>query len=114
MSWASLAIAGDYQRQEVILPRKTVLELGKLLADTDEPVTLDILANQVRFRFASIELVSKVVDGKFPDYNRVIPDRQRQARSSSRAPNCWRRCSARRSCPTRSSAACAWCSAAIS
>jgi DNA polymerase-3 subunit beta len=73
LSWASLAIDGDFSRQEVILPRKTVLELGKLLADSDDPVTLDILANQVRFRFANVELVSKVVDGKFPDYNRVIP-----------------------------------------
>ena len=73
LSWASLAVPGSYTRQEVILPRKTVLELGKLLADSDEPVTLDILANQVRFRFGNVELVSKVVDGKFPDYNRVIP-----------------------------------------
>jgi DNA polymerase-3 subunit beta len=73
LSWASLAVPGSYTRQEVILPRKTVLELGKLLADTEEPVTLDILANQVRFRFGNVELVSKVVDGKFPDYNRVIP-----------------------------------------
>ncbi len=73
LSWASLAVAGDYQRQEVILPRKTVLELGKLLADVDDPVTIDILATQVRFRFGNVELVSKVVDGKFPDYNRVIP-----------------------------------------
>ena len=73
LSWASLAVDGDYTRQEVILPRKTVLELGKLLADTDDAVSIDILANQVRFRFANVELVSKVVDGKFPDYNRVIP-----------------------------------------
>ena len=73
LSWASIAIPGDFQRQEVILPRKTVLELSKLLQDSDDPLTLDILANQVRFRFANIELVSKVVDGKFPDYNRVIP-----------------------------------------
>ncbi len=73
LSWASLKIPGDYQRQEVILPRKTVLELGKLLADVDDPVTIDILANQVRFGFANVELTSKVIDGKFPDYNRVIP-----------------------------------------
>ena len=73
LGWASLVIAGDYQRQEVILPRKTVLELGKLLADVDDPVTIDILANQVRFAFANVELASKVVDGKFPDFNRVIP-----------------------------------------
>ncbi len=73
LSWASIAVAGDYARQEVILPRKTVLELSKLLADDDAPVTIDILSNQVRFRFGNVELVSKVVDGKFPDYNRVIP-----------------------------------------
>src|SRR5215475_760661 len=73
LSWASLAVGGSYQRQEVILPRKTVLELGKLLADVEDPVTIDILASQARFRFANVELVSKVVDGKFPDYNRVIP-----------------------------------------
>ncbi len=73
LSWASIAVDGDYARQEVILPRKTVLELGKLLTDSDDPVTLDILANQVRFRFGNVELVSKVVDGKFPDFNRVIP-----------------------------------------
>lgn len=73
LSWASFNIPGNFSRQEVILPRKTVLELGKLLGEVDDPVTLDILANQVRFRFGNIELVSKVVDGKFPDYNRVIP-----------------------------------------
>ncbi len=77
LSWASIPVAGEgatpLQRQEVILPRKTVLELGKLLEDSDNPVTLDILGNQVRFRFANVELVSKVVDGKFPDFNRVIP-----------------------------------------
>jgi DNA polymerase III subunit beta len=73
LSWAGLAIGGNYTRQEVILPRKTVLELSKLLEDNDTPLTIDILANQARFRFANVELVSKVVDGKFPDYNRVIP-----------------------------------------
>jgi DNA polymerase-3 subunit beta len=73
LSYASLALEGDYQRQEVILPRKTVLELSKLLADDEEPATIDILTNQIRFRFGNIELVSKVIDGKFPDYNRVIP-----------------------------------------
>ena len=77
LSWASIGVAGvtdgEMRRQEVILPRKTVLELCKLLTDSDDPVTVDILANQVRFRFGNVELVSKVVDGKFPDFNRVIP-----------------------------------------
>ena len=73
LSWASIAVSGEFERQEVILPRKTVLELGKLLGDVDDPVTLELLASQVRFRFGNVELTSKVVDGKFPDYNRVIP-----------------------------------------
>jgi DNA polymerase-3 subunit beta len=73
LSYASLSVPGSYTRQEVILPRKTVLEVGKLLEESDDELTIDLLANQVRFRFSNIELVSKVVDGKFPDYNRVIP-----------------------------------------
>lgn len=58
---------------EVILPRKTVIELIKLLADTDEEVSIEIGQNQTRFAFSNIVLVSKIVEGKFPDYNRVIP-----------------------------------------
>ncbi len=58
---------------EVILPRKTVTELVKLLHDTDEEITIEISHNQTRFLFANIVLVSKIVEGKFPDYNRVIP-----------------------------------------
>lgn len=73
LSYASQKLTESYQRQEIIIPRKTVLELRKLLREVDEPVTIDILTNQVRFRFANIELVSKVIDGKFPDYKRVIP-----------------------------------------
>ena len=77
LSYASLALDREVDpeqaRQEVILPRKTVLELTRLLADDDAPATIDILSNQIRFRFGNIELTSKVIDGKFPDYNRVIP-----------------------------------------
>lgn len=63
-------------RQEVILPRKTVLELSKLLADSDDPVDIEVSASQARFRFGEVLLVSKLVDGKFPDYTRVIPQNQ--------------------------------------
>src|SRR5450631_2323405 len=52
---------------------KTVLELIKLLADTDDPVSLAIGSNQARFSFGGIEIVSKIVEGKFPDYQKVIP-----------------------------------------
>jgi DNA polymerase-3 subunit beta len=66
-------------RQDVIIPRKTVTELQRLLADTDEPVEIDIAANQIRFRFGEVELLSKLVEGKFPDYQRVIPTGYKKA-----------------------------------
>ncbi|HET9701794.1 MAG TPA: DNA polymerase III subunit beta [Burkholderiales bacterium] len=73
LAYMAHGLAGPAARQEVILPRKAVLELVKLLGDTDEPVKLELLANQVRFSFDRVVLVSKVIDGKFPDYTRVVP-----------------------------------------
>lgn len=64
-------ISGD--RQEVIIPRKAILELQRLLSDTDESVVIEFAANQARFTFNDIELLSKLIEGKFPDYQRVIP-----------------------------------------
>jgi DNA polymerase-3 subunit beta len=58
---------------EAILPRKTVLELLRLLPDNEDPVRVQMAGNQVKLSFGSIELVSKLVEGKFPDYARVIP-----------------------------------------
>jgi len=63
----------QFERQEVIIPRKTIIELQRLLEESDEAVRLDIAASQVKLTFADIELVSKLVEGKFPDYTRVIP-----------------------------------------
>jgi DNA polymerase-3 subunit beta len=63
----------EFQRQEVIIPRKTIIELQRLLDDTDEPVQLEIANNQVKLTFQDIELISKLVEGKFPDYTRVVP-----------------------------------------
>lgn len=59
--------------QEVILPRKTIIELIKLLGDTEEVVNIELGQNQVKFEFSNIVMVSKIVEGKFPDYNKVIP-----------------------------------------
>ena len=61
------------QRTEAILPRKTVLELARQLADSDDPLEILLAGNQAVFRFGPIELVTKLIDGKFPDYERVIP-----------------------------------------
>jgi DNA polymerase-3 subunit beta len=73
LAYASMALESKLPRQEVIVPRKTVLELAKLLSDGDEEVRVELSATQASFGFGSIELVSKLVDGKFPDYTRVIP-----------------------------------------
>jgi len=77
LAYASRKVGGkNLSRQEVILPRKTIIELSKLLEDSDEPVAIDLSAAQARFKFGNVVLVSKLVDGKFPDYGRVIPQNQ--------------------------------------
>ena len=73
LAFASMEIEAELPRQELILPRKTVLELNRLLADSDEALEITLSANQVRFAFGNVVLVSKLIDGKFPDYERVIP-----------------------------------------
>ena len=77
LAYASMALDGEgrdeFERQELILPRKTVLELNRLLGDNDDPVQIEMSPNQIRFEFGSICLVSKLIDGKFPDYERVVP-----------------------------------------
>ena len=67
------AIDGHYEKQEIILPRKAVSELSKLLADSDESVELEFSQQQVKVTFSGITLITKVIEGKFPDYERVIP-----------------------------------------
>ena len=66
-------IEGNYEKQEIILPRKAVLELSKLLADNDENVDLEFSQQQVKANFSGITLTTKIIEGKFPDYERVIP-----------------------------------------
>ena len=73
LALATVKLAADLPRQEVIVPRKTVLELSKLLADSEDEVSIQLSSTQAAFSFGSVELVSKLVDGKFPDYTRVIP-----------------------------------------
>ena len=57
----------------VIIPRKTVGELGKLLNYDDIDIAVSVSETKVRFATANIQLTSKVIDGTFPDYSRVIP-----------------------------------------
>lgn len=73
LAYATTTLAAEVEKSEVIVPRKAVLELAKLLQDVDDEIEIQLLPNQIRFVFAGINIVSKVVDGKFPDYTRVIP-----------------------------------------
>ena len=74
LAFASEAVAEDLgEKTDIILPRKTVMELQRLLQDTEEAIVIEIGANQIRFTFNDIELTSKLVEGKFPDYKKVIP-----------------------------------------
>lgn len=76
LSYAEAELESESTPREVIIPRKTVLELSKLLTDSDEAVELRIGSNQVTITLPATELVTKVVDGKFPEYQRVIPVNQ--------------------------------------
>ena len=57
----------------VIVPRKTVTELRRLLDDAEGAIEISLSDTKVQFKFASVELTSKLIDGTFPDYQRVIP-----------------------------------------
>ena len=57
----------------VIVPRKTVNELRKLIDETSDPIEVSLSETKIMFRFDSTVLSSKLIDGTFPDYQRVIP-----------------------------------------
>jgi DNA polymerase III subunit beta len=86
LAYAALKLGGELPRQEVIVPRKTVLELTKLLADSDDAVNIELSGTQAAFSFGAIELVSKLIDGKFPDYTRVIPTGHKNKLQAGREP----------------------------
>lgn len=73
LAYNAKEIGGDHEKQEIILPRKAVMELSKLLMDSDEKVELEFSQQQIKVTFSNITLTTKVIEGKFPDYERVIP-----------------------------------------
>jgi DNA polymerase III subunit beta len=73
LALAQATLANEMPKQEVILPRKTVIELQRLLKDDDAAMDIRFAPNQAKFSFSGMEFVTKLVEGKFPDYNRVIP-----------------------------------------
>ena len=57
----------------LILPRKTVFQLCSLLSETNEKLSMQTSDNKIKFTVGKIKLISKVIDGKFPDYKKVVP-----------------------------------------
>ena len=86
LALAQATLDVEIPKQEVILPRKTVLELQRLLKDEDTPIEMRFAGNQAKFSFSGMEFVTKLVEGKFPDYNRVIPKNHKNAVTLGRAP----------------------------
>jgi DNA polymerase-3 subunit beta len=86
LALAQATLEHEVPKQEVILPRKTVLEMQRLLKDEDTPIEMRFANNQARFSFSGMEFVTKLVEGKFPDYNRVIPKGHKNAVTLGRAP----------------------------
>jgi len=86
LALAQATLDVEIPKQEVILPRKTVLELQRLLKDEDAAIEMRFAGNQAKFVFSGMEFVTKLVEGKFPDYNRVIPKNHKNAVTLGRAP----------------------------
>lgn len=89
------------------MPRKGVTELQRLLESGDREIELEVGRSHVRVKRDDVTFTSKLIDGRFPDYEAVIPigaDREVKVdREALRA-----RCSVPRSCRTRSTAASEW------
>lgn len=66
-------VSGAVEAKQVIVPRKGVLELGRLLADGDEALGVQLSGNHVRVELPGVRFTSKLIDGRFPDYQRVMP-----------------------------------------
>jgi DNA polymerase-3 subunit beta len=90
LALAQATLDAEIPKQEVILPRKTVLELQRLLreekAEDGATIEMRFAPNQAKFSFSGMEFVTKLVEGKFPDYNRVIPKNHKNIIITGREP----------------------------
>ncbi len=95
LALAQATLDVEIPKQEVILPRKTVLELQRLLKDEKDGkegedaggmIEMRFAGNQAKFSFSGMEFVTKLVEGKFPDYNRVIPKNHKNVVTLGRVP----------------------------
>jgi DNA polymerase-3 subunit beta len=73
LAFNMVLIEGNHDKQEIILPRKAITELCKLLLDSEDLIELTFSQQQIKADFSGITLITKIIEGKFPDYERVIP-----------------------------------------
>ncbi len=73
LSSSSLEISKTADFTSLILPRKTVFQLCSLLTETSHQLLMQTSDNKIKFTLGNIKLISKVIDGKFPDYKKVVP-----------------------------------------
>ena len=73
LSSCSLEIENIEDFTSLILPRKTVYQLCSLLSETSDQLSIQTSENKINFKLGNIKLTSKVIDGKFPDYKKVVP-----------------------------------------
>ncbi|MGP1517895.1 MAG: DNA polymerase III subunit beta [Ottowia sp.] len=92
LAFTCATLDAEMPKQQVILPRKTVIELERLLSDAAAPeggeppmIEMQFAPNQAKFSFGGMEFVTKLVEGKFPDYSRVIPGSPKNQVSLGRA-----------------------------
>jgi len=73
LSSSSIEIDKGKNFNSIILPKKTVFQLCNLLVDTNEKVLIKTSESKIQFKIGKAKLTSKVIDGKFPDYRKVVP-----------------------------------------
>lgn len=74
LAYNSITVDETFERFEIIIPRKAIVELSKLLTESDDEIHIEFSSQQLKASFSGIELITKLIEGKFPDYQRVIPN----------------------------------------
>ena len=73
LSSSSLEVEKTNDFTSIILPRKTVFQLCALLTEIPDQISMQASDNKIKFKLGNVKLISKVIDGKFPDYKKVVP-----------------------------------------
>ena len=73
LSISNIKLDSDINFESIIVPKKTIFQISSLLADGNDPVSISNSKSKIKFKLKNSVLISKVIDGKFPNYNQVIP-----------------------------------------